>query len=294
MSETQAPQIVTVDTLKTFKDELLDSIGITISNKSLIHSNNTAVTKTATSAVFGSNHKVDIGTNAGLKNVLVSGMGNIASTWNQTVLGQFNAADENALFIIGTGSSDTNRKTAFKVLKDNKININGEIYGDTGKVVFVNPINYKETTTESFDSLNSLYSYLEEIPDTELIPAKVIKELLLNIKDETGTALKNFNVLSDDLNETDIENKTWNIEQIKAYCTQISPQIAEGAVISLNNKLSALQSEISYLLSCLTVTRKFDENNDEYFIIGLASAALDMDTEIDLSQVTTPAVEEEV
>lgn len=52
------------------------------------------------------------------KNAHASGLGTIASANNQTAIGQYNATDANALFIIGNGTSDTSRNNAFIVNKD--------------------------------------------------------------------------------------------------------------------------------------------------------------------------------
>jgi hypothetical protein len=237
-------EIVTTDTLNTFKDELLAAIGISISNKSLIQSNNTNVLKTATSAVFGSNHSVDVTEKAGLKNVLIAGMGNVASTWNQTVLGQFNEKDDNALFIIGNGSSTDARKNAIKVLKDGKININGcTVFSSNSKIVSQNKISYTENIAD-FDSIAAITTYLNaNYADTDLIPAKLLKSLLANIKDSDGTTTSTF-IDSLDTAIANLKN------ELKVELeNSIQPQISNSTVIALDNKISNLQKEMSYLLS---------------------------------------------
>lgn len=56
-------------------------------------------------------------------NILIAGHGNKTSASDQTVVGYFNAEIPNALFIVGCGTSSTNRKNAFEVLKNGSIKI---------------------------------------------------------------------------------------------------------------------------------------------------------------------------
>lgn len=61
---------------------------------------------------------------------LVAGYGNTLSNSNisaQTVVGQYNDENttENALFVVGNGTSNTDRKNVFVVNKDNSITVNG-------------------------------------------------------------------------------------------------------------------------------------------------------------------------
>jgi hypothetical protein len=46
------------------------------------------------------------------------GLGTKATAVAQTAIGKYNAEDNNALFIVGTGSSDTNRANAFTTGND--------------------------------------------------------------------------------------------------------------------------------------------------------------------------------
>ena len=278
MSEKNIPEIVTVDTLNMFKNELLSTLGLTVGNKSIIQNNNINVKKTATSAVFGSNHAVNLRDKAGLKNVLISGMGNIASTWNQTVLGQFNAEDDsNAIFVIGTGTSDTNRHSAFRVLKNGKVEIDGcTLHSSSDKLVSDQHIKYTGEIT-SFDSLSALNTFLNSnFDENDLIPAKIIMELLTKISDSNGTSLETFTTA---LAEAKIELKNELTDHLN---NNIQPRLSDATAIALNNKIVALQKEMSYLLSCLTVKRTDSSGVDEYFTVGLADAALDMNTVIEL------------
>jgi hypothetical protein len=56
-----------------------------------------------------------------------AGTGTKAKSANQTVVGQYNADDADALFIVGSGDSDSQRKNAFAVRKDGKITSNGNV-----------------------------------------------------------------------------------------------------------------------------------------------------------------------
>lgn len=57
---------------------------------------------------------------------LVGGQGTIATRPNQTVLGAYNRLNADAVFIVGNGSSDTDRSNAMEVLFDGKIKGFGE------------------------------------------------------------------------------------------------------------------------------------------------------------------------
>lgn len=57
---------------------------------------------------------------------MVAGQGLKTSANNQAVFGKFNAIDSDTVFAIGTGTSDSNRKDAFKVTKDGRAFANGK------------------------------------------------------------------------------------------------------------------------------------------------------------------------
>jgi hypothetical protein len=87
------PQIITLETLQTFKDELTNNFGlklnttnslIQLNNNDLFFENNTA--KVINSAVFGSEHEVSEDADYP-QNVLVAGFGNVVSNDNQVVFG---------------------------------------------------------------------------------------------------------------------------------------------------------------------------------------------------------------
>lgn len=59
----------------------------------------------------------------GGNNSHAGGLGTIASEDNQTAIGQYNATNTNALFIVGNGTSEENRQNAFTVNKDGSVYI---------------------------------------------------------------------------------------------------------------------------------------------------------------------------
>lgn len=60
-----------------------------------------------------------------IKLLKAEGIGTIVSAEFQTVVGKYNVADNEALFIVGNGTSDTDRSNAFVVYKNGSIEING-------------------------------------------------------------------------------------------------------------------------------------------------------------------------
>ena len=71
---------------------------------------------------FGKNNKVQHGT------ALCAGLGLTSSTYNQTVIGQYNKATSNCLFIVGKGGSATDLSNALEVVKGTgNLNISGTL-----------------------------------------------------------------------------------------------------------------------------------------------------------------------
>ena len=74
---------------------------------------------------FGSySHAEGQNTLASGENSHAGGLGTIASAENQTAIGMYNKENPNALFIVGNGTSNTDRHNAFEVYKDGSIAIN--------------------------------------------------------------------------------------------------------------------------------------------------------------------------
>lgn len=283
------PQIVTTDALNTFKDELLSSIGLKIGNKSLIQTNNADTIKVTNSAIFGMNHDVD--SNKGLKNVLVSGQNNIVSTWNQTVLGQFNRANPNALFILGNGVGDLNRNNAFEILKNGNIKIGPcELGVSGGRLVSTNKIAYDSTILgdelDELDSFAKIKNYIDTTTnDTELIPIGILKKLLNYIPTETGLTPETIaelipeNGLGLEPDDPTAKQKALSIADALALKSELIEISDEARYNDLLAKLTRLEQNVSYLISCLTVDKIVNSDGSiEYYAVGLADYALDMDT----------------
>lgn len=69
------------------------------------------------SAVFGTENTVQ----DGHANAFVAGKGNKTANYSQSIFGTYNNPNGSALFQIGNGDSDTNRKTAFEILYSGKV-----------------------------------------------------------------------------------------------------------------------------------------------------------------------------
>lgn len=89
----------------------------------------TKISKQLTTASGKASHAEGIGTVASGDASHAGGIGTIASAEGQTVIGQYNAANNNALFIVGNGGSVENRKNAFMVDKD------GNAHSQNGQLV---------------------------------------------------------------------------------------------------------------------------------------------------------------
>lgn len=79
------------------------------------------------------------------------GLGTIATADNQTAIGQYNTEDANALFIVGNGTSDTDRKNAFVVHKD------GAAYANNQKLATEEYVN--ETVANDYVKKTDIATY---------------------------------------------------------------------------------------------------------------------------------------
>lgn len=73
------------------------------------------------------------------------GLGTIAGGRNQTAMGKYNIKDTSSLLIIGNGTSDTNRKNAFKVASNGNVWAAGSI--EITEIVLASPNGTKFTIT---------------------------------------------------------------------------------------------------------------------------------------------------
>ena len=297
MENTNIPKLVTVDILESFKKDLLKSIGISVKPtnnnnhlNSIIQKNSLTQASTdakiVNSAIFGLQH--DIGATKTLKNVFITGQGNIASNSNQTILGQFNASNPNALFIIGNGTGDTNRNNAFTVLKNGNIKIGTcELGVDSNQLLSNKRIAYDSTIAEdisNLDSFNAVKNYLNDnVADNELIPANIFKQILNYVLSDEGISPN----IADGLipaegisySGADANKKALSITAAKELDAKINQMSDNSRYQELSNKLDQLKQDLSYLLSCITVDKITNEDGSiEYYSVGLADYALDMDT----------------
>lgn len=80
----------------------------------------------STTASGGCAHAQGSGTVASGNSSSANGVGTVASKYAQTVVGRYNKESE-ALFIVGDGTSDTNRHNAFEVFDNGTANIGGKV-----------------------------------------------------------------------------------------------------------------------------------------------------------------------
>jgi hypothetical protein len=72
------------------------------------------------------------------QNSFVAGSNNISSYNNQTIVGNYNKENAESVFTVGNGTSDSDRRNAFEVLKDGRATISG------------NPINDNDITNKNY------------------------------------------------------------------------------------------------------------------------------------------------
>jgi hypothetical protein len=184
------PEIVTIDVLKGFKQQLVNSLGLFMSKEghnynSIIQSGNNYIQYTANSVIVGSGHKTD-NTDVeqekkGLKNIFITGQNNIANSWNQAIFGAFNEPNEQAALIIGNGTSDLNRKNSFTIYKNGDISINDLLFTtSTNSLVLTNgTISYGTVNPAVTASWNSYITYVkDQLTDNTLVSVDLIKPLV--------------------------------------------------------------------------------------------------------------------
>jgi hypothetical protein len=301
---TQAPQIITIDTLDQFKEQLLDSVGIRLtknSNSLILKSNEIKDQTIANSAIFGENHSLPIelsyndtekGTTVkGLKNVLVTGQNNIPSAWNQTITGTFNKINKDALFIIGNGTSNLTRNNVLEVHKDGRFTvhnvsflpINLDTLGVDGRLSYT-----EGGLLENNTDWESVKHHLDELDSANLITADIAKlfyEKLSNIIDfDTNNAGSWRNNLVQGLDYTgpNAENRALSVKDGQKLLAELTKYRDDARFVNIINMLNLLRKQVSYLISSLTVDKitngKDGDSKVEYYAVGLADYALDADT----------------
>lgn len=309
MSDTSVPQILTLEALTKFKEDFVKSIGINLGhNNSIVLAANKNLEKVANSVIIGENHIIepiiletaDSNLNLSqqsLKNVLIAGQNNIATGWNQTIIGSFNKPNSEAAFLIGTGTSDFTRNNAFEVYKDGKVSIHDVFFtpvnvdqlGITGKLSYNNGGLLKDVPTDLHGELSweGIQSTLNNLNGNELITADILQALFtkiscyLNFDAQEANNWRNNLVQGLDYSADDMANKALSVEA----GLKLKEEFGEAKITELKNAIFALKSQISYLISCLTVdkitnadTKADTEELVEYYAVGIADYALDSDT----------------
>jgi hypothetical protein len=310
------PQIITLETLQTFKDELTNNFGlklnttnslIQLNNNDLFFENNTA--KVINSAVFGSEHEVSEDADYP-QNVLVAGFGNVVSNDNQVVFGTFNKIpSKNAILAIGNGTGKAFRNNVLEIHTDGSIVFNNNTVVSqtipntlsiTGKLAYTENLlgDAQNVTWES------LKEQVNELDDKHLVTADIIKKItsfanLTTDFDPTAYSTK-LDSLVQDLNYTgdDADKKALSVAAGKALRTELLDALnAKGRYKALADDIKALRKQVSYLISCLTVDKISNEsyrNADteplfEYYAVGIADYALDANTKFsfETTELTT-------
>lgn len=141
------------------------------------------------SAVFGSGHTItDVGT------VFVGGYHHNLDIAAQTAFGKFSAADTTAVFKIGWGTSDTDRKNMFTVHTDGRATVGAAPTGDMD-------VSTKTYTDDKFSkSQRKLYRYYIEIEGTELgtIQAMIISSTNYGESDTSLTYQNLYDMIQND------------------------------------------------------------------------------------------------
>jgi hypothetical protein len=323
--------IVTFGSLALFKDELVNSLGIKLGNtNSLIQQNAGEVYKVANSAFIGEAHQtplpvIDADNNTvrkGLKNVFVAGLGNSATAWNQSILGTFNAEDPNALFIIGNGTGEYTRHNVLQVNTDGTLKIHGVEFNSaephkldiTGKLAYKNRILADKDLSNI--SWTELQAFINSLDDDELVSADFLKSIcanlsaladfdinqanswrntvvqnLENIKDNISGDFKTLydNIILDDT----FKDKAMSLKDGQFLFNLIKKIEPDSQIVELHNKIDLLKRQVSYLISCLTVD-KIVNNETEYYAVGIADYALDLDTKFKIHSEIIKSEEDEI
>jgi hypothetical protein len=320
MSEIQAPQIATLDNLELFKKQFLKSIGISLSNyNSIVQNNNSNSQKISNSAVFGTDNAT-ITSTRGLKNVLIAGQGNIANSWNQTVVGNFNIPETTALFMVGNGRSDINRKNAFTVLNNGTITIgNTSVIPTTSGLTFDKALKYAEETNISTDNWVNYQTEFNNIPSSQIISAGDLKPCINKVSEALASVAdfklddanawrgKVVQSLDDNLSyeKTDanlpaaeaalsIASALKIVEELNKLDNSIKTETVKADIKNLQEQIDVLSQKISYLISSLTVdlttvgNPNLSEPANVFTVgVGLADYAIDKDTKLKIEVLST-------
>jgi hypothetical protein len=270
MSGIQAPQIVTIDTLNTFKQHLANDLALVSNSNDNINSivqlnanldentNESHIIKVKNSAIFGTQHTADT-----LSNVFLAGCGNIATNHYQVILGTFNKVDPNARFIVGNGISDTSRNNAISVTTD---------------CVTINELNIKKQNNTICLQSEFPISINNIIFDQNNVDAAIAGIAEIN-------TWKNNLVQTLDYIAADAATKALSVTAGQELQRQINALETSTSTNGLQAQIDALKQQISYLVSCLTVD-KITNGDQDYYAVGVADFAFDADTKFKVADVT--------
>lgn len=267
--QAQAPQIVTIDTLNFFKQHLAADFALVSNSDDNINSivqlnanidentNEANIIRVKNSAIFGTQHTADT-----LSNVFIAGRGNIATNHQQVILGTFNKADSNARFIIGNGTSDSNRHNAITVTTNdviiNDLSIkkqNNTICLQSDLPISINNIIFDQNNINAtVDGINEINSWKENL------------------------------VQSLEYTAADASTKALSVEAGQKLQQQISKLETSTSNSGLQTQINDLKQQISYLISCLTVD-KITNGTQDYYAVGVADFAFDADTKFKVADV---------
>lgn len=118
------------------------------------------------------------------------GQGTIANGIAQTAIGKYNIADDNSLFIVGKGTSDTDRQNAFRVDE------NGKAHDATGQLATTTDI---ETAINNAKLEGSDITIDTELSDSSVNPVqnKVIKTAIDSIANRTNNIETDLQTLNE-------------------------------------------------------------------------------------------------
>ncbi len=309
MSDTQAPKILTLEVLDELKNSLLTTVHLLPESSTNINSiiqsganedKNTGeqnILRVKNSVIFGTNHTANA-----LSNIFMSGRGNIATANNQTILGNFNAVNNNALFMFGKGTNNNNRANAVTILKNGDVNVNNLAIKETTDSVIIESVDNKKicfntnllfNTAETNITEDNFMSEVLQLDDKKLITAdiakQIIKALAFYLEDGQNGTTKTLSQIVSELTtwqkslvqNVDYEGSDANK---KALSVTAGQQLAESIknkndanVTDLRNEINELRKQISYLISSLTVD-KISNNDTEFYAVGVADFAFDADT----------------
>lgn len=169
-----------------------------------------------------------------------AGKGTIATRESQTVVGQYNVEMADALFVVGNGSSDTNRKNAFWVKADGTTSLDAKI-ASAGK-------RYYSTISTGGGALTSLTTGTYLVTDTGSLYVDDFNNYRDYFYNETGMSIGPGNIIT-----VYVENPTGDPEYTRV-CVESQDKTT---VIRYFYSLDSADYEYGYNIASVTTTPKF-------------------------------------